>query len=1010
MARASSFWTVLVVISIALFGPSPGAAWTGEPAQAGPVVASGDAETLSLLPGPPPDSPPPGQVERAPIHPGTWGWEGTDRLPDPRIRFGRLENGMRYAIDRRDTDERDVSLAFHFRVGSRHEEDSELGYAHLLEHMAFNGSASIPEGELVSRMQALGMAFGRDVNAFTSFHETQYSLDLSDRHDGRLELALLAFRETADRLLLDQEAIDREKGVVINEAVARDSASYQRYQARQRRLQPELRQTWRHPIGDRAVVAAATSASLRAFYQRWYRPERALLVIAGDVDVDATEAMIRETFGSWRPALDEPDPADPPLRVGASSRPPVDVDITDSPRDSFVLRATRHDPRRFEAPADAPEGAGSRIFMTVTNLMLWRLRQSSADYISHGPVAYSFWDEPEIGPSAALDFRPVGNDWRRAVAAVARDMRLVLRDGFTQQEFDDHTAFQLERASEPRPDTSWDDHPPMRIHQLLFVLVSGNMPVQRPEIPQAERLEHSRQQWSKLTLADVNAALRYNWQGSDVTLDIETRDPSITPQAVMAVWREALAAPMAAFEPARSMEFIPVEVGPPGALAAGWHDMALEADIFRFANGVTLVFKPNDKPDYGVSVRVQLGAGELAFGDNDGSWAATAAGAWERGGYANIELEGGGTVSNLAGLVSSAATIRRAATSVSLSSRADRLGLALQVALAQVIAPHPKPIDSSAYAQIVQRYWDMRAQDPSGVLGSNIGALYMTGSPRFEEMTLARLQGIDQASAIEKLQRVLNEAEITVIVAGDVDHAQAVGAVAETFGALAPRPGLDPGLGVIANWQPVPGGGPVRVLEHTGSPDKGLVEVGWQLGQMTSGKDEAAAYLLGRIFDNRVLGIVREAHGQTYSPQVQAGLLSESGRFAALRVTVEVLSQDIEPVAATIRDIARDLARDGPSDAEWQQALAPELRLVPDTPPSSDTLVWRLGRALEARFPGSPTPSMRPEVEVRPELLRLLTREDVAALAARALDPFRAIEVHVVPAAVADQGVPAAAP
>src|SRR5579883_2464224 len=145
------------------------------------------------------------------LKPGEWPQARSDLKADPDIRFGSLPNGMRYAIMRNATPPGQASMRLRFDVGSLMERDDEQGLAHFLEHMAFNGSKNLPgRGEMVKTLERLGLAFGADTNASTSFDNTTYKFDLPKADDASLDTALGLLREIAGNLTLDQAAMDKE--------------------------------------------------------------------------------------------------------------------------------------------------------------------------------------------------------------------------------------------------------------------------------------------------------------------------------------------------------------------------------------------------------------------------------------------------------------------------------------------------------------------------------------------------------------------------------------------------------------------------------------------------------------------------------------------------------------------------------------------------------------------------------------------------------------------------------
>jgi zinc protease len=136
--------------------------------------------------------------------------------PDPAMRFGTLPNGMRYVVMRNSTPGGQASLRLRIAAGSLYETDAEQGLAHLLEHMAFDGSTHVPNGEMIKILQRHGLAFGADTNAETSWETTVYKLDLPKADAGTVDTSLMLLREVASELTLSQDAIDKERGVVLS--------------------------------------------------------------------------------------------------------------------------------------------------------------------------------------------------------------------------------------------------------------------------------------------------------------------------------------------------------------------------------------------------------------------------------------------------------------------------------------------------------------------------------------------------------------------------------------------------------------------------------------------------------------------------------------------------------------------------------------------------------------------------------------------------------------------------
>jgi zinc protease len=234
---------------------------------------------------------------------------------DKAITIGRLPNGLTYYIRRNTRPERRVLLRLAVKTGSVFEEDDQRGLAHMLEHMAFNGTAHFKPGELVSYFESAGSRFGPHVNAYTSFDETVYMLQVATDKPGLVDKGLLALADFAGAMTLDPKEIDKERGVVIEEWRLRQGAASRILEKQAPVLYFKSRYAQRIPIGTPEILRTFTPARLRDFYETWYRPERMAVVAIGDIDPAALETSIASTFGALaakRPPAPDPDRSVPP--------------------------------------------------------------------------------------------------------------------------------------------------------------------------------------------------------------------------------------------------------------------------------------------------------------------------------------------------------------------------------------------------------------------------------------------------------------------------------------------------------------------------------------------------------------------------------------------------------------------------------------------------------------------------------------------------------------------------
>jgi zinc protease len=227
-----------------------------------------------------------------------------DEIPvDSKVRVGKLDNGLSYFIRKNEKPENRVQFRLVVKAGSVLEDNNQLGLAHFVEHMAFNGSEHFEKNELVDYLQSVGVQFGADLNAYTSFDETVYMLPIPTEDEEIMDKGMLVLEDWANGVSFTDEEIDKERGVVIEEwRLGRGAQQRMRDKWLPMALK-DSRYADRLPIGTKEILESFDYETVRKFYRDWYRPELMAVIAVGDIDVDEIEKEIKERFGD----IENPD-------------------------------------------------------------------------------------------------------------------------------------------------------------------------------------------------------------------------------------------------------------------------------------------------------------------------------------------------------------------------------------------------------------------------------------------------------------------------------------------------------------------------------------------------------------------------------------------------------------------------------------------------------------------------------------------------------------------------------
>ncbi|HEU4642498.1 MAG TPA: pitrilysin family protein, partial [Gemmatimonadaceae bacterium] len=504
-------------------------------------------------------------------------------LPDnPAVRSGRLPNGLTYYVLPNGYPAHRAELRLVVHAGSVLEDDDQRGLAHLLEHLAFDGSTHFPGHAVWDYLERAGMRVGADINAVTSYDETVYRLTIPTDSTPVLASGLQILADWAHGLTLDSAELERERKVVIEEWRLRRGASARIHDRQLPVLLAGSRYVGREPIGRVSTLERCTAAELRRFYHDWYRPDLMAVVIVGDVDADAVAARVRALFGGIPPAshaLPRPIPK-PPEHGAPRSSVVADPEATST----TVALVTERRHRAVRTEGDFRRAIAEGMYDDLLGARL--------DEAAHGEHAPFLSARASSGTpvrpmdvhelSARVDDRGVP----RAIDALRAEAARVARGGFTAAELERERSAVLRRYDQL--ETQRAELPSSQLAATLIdeYLDGGRTPSLDTELTLARRIVPT------IGLAELRRIAMERTTDSNLVVLVSgpASVPPVlpTPESVAA----ALARPPRALPPyVDSATAAPLLASPPapGRVVYAMHFDSLGIDIWTLSNGVRVI-------------------------------------------------------------------------------------------------------------------------------------------------------------------------------------------------------------------------------------------------------------------------------------------------------------------------------------------------------------------------------------------------------------------------------------
>ena len=823
---------------------------------------------------------------------------------DAVVRRGTLPNGLSYYIRQNDQPDNRLMLRLAVKAGSLDEAEDQQGLAHFIEHMAFNGSTHFKPGELISYFESTGARLGPHVNAYTSFEETVYMLEVPTDKPEIVRQGLTALADFAGGLTFDPAEVERERGVVLEEWRGRLGAGSRVQDQQIPVLFHDSRYAARLPIGKPEIIQGAPVERLRAFYDAWYRPENMALVIVGDVDPQAIETSLREMFSPLKDRVPEipRQPSGVPLHRELLVSVVPDPEIT-----ATSVQVLRKLPAQADNRVrDYRRLLVGQLFSSMFNDRLNEIsRRPDAPFLAAG-VGMS-----PLNPSVdtfSMSVRVVDGRIPPGLTAISVEARRIFEFGFLPAELDRakrNLSAGYARAFNERNRTESSSY----AREYVSHFLTGE-----PSPGIAYEYQIVQQVVPGITLAEVTELARTYIGEPHVVLavlpqraDAPAPLPAELGDVIAASNKVALTPWTESGTATALMDAAPA----PGAVASRRQIPELGVTIVRFANGVEAWLKPTDfKNDQVVFTLYSQGGVSLVPPEQfiNASLATGYVGLSGVGGLGPIELQ-----RVMAGKVASANPFMQISThGISGGAAPGDLEIALQRLYLSFTAPNDDPAAFELMKRQLEANVANRGTSPGQVFGERVSEINSSNHYTSQPLTAEAVAKLDREGMLRFYrERFSNAADFTFFMVGTFDPAAVTPLLASYLGSL---PSTGQSVARVRNLDRRFPTGIVRERVVKGREPRASAIVSFYAEPGPDPGEQERILAATSVLEMALRDTLREELGQTYTVSVGLATALPQRGDGSVRVTFSGAPGNIDAMVDRVVAQVRTLVENGPSE------------------------------------------------------------------------------------------------
>jgi zinc protease len=850
---------------------------------------------------------------------------------DPSLVTGKLDNGLTYIVKEHAVPPGRAVMWIHIHSGSLNETERQRGIAHYLEHMAFNGSENFAPGELVPFFQSLGMTFGRDQNAFTSFDQTVYQLSLPNTKTETLEKGMTFFADVVHGLSLSPGEIEAERQIIQEERRRSLSGRRRASDYVLERMTPGSIFGKRQPIGTEATIDGVNQQDFKDYYGKWYGASNATLIVIADEKPETIIGVIKQKFAD---APEQPKPTPQELGVKAYDKSFAIV-ASDPEIRSEEIQIVRLEPAR--PPVTTVELYRDEL---VRRLGTSALNQRLSDKTARGGMPWlscrvSANNMANAIYTAEVSARANPGNWKQALETMALELQRARAYGFTQRELEEQ---KIEMMSGAERAVTTESTTPA---QAIISRINGNVTAGEPTMSAQQRLDLLKKLLPTITPEEVAKTFAKEFDPTAVafvaTLPASSEIPS--EQQLVELGTRALAVkPQREEELARASELMKDQPSP-GQVTEGAEHASSGVWSGWLSNNVRVHYRYMDQRKDDVSININLIGGELLETKDNRGITSAAQLAWARpatknlssteishlmtGKQVSVRGGGGGGMGGGRG--------RRGGggggggggdgISLSISGSPQDLETGFQLAYLLLTEPNIEQVQFEQFKTTMRTFLEEMLKNPASV-GARLAAAapYPDGEPRTTPITVEQIDRLNLDDAQAWLEKLIAESPIEVVIVGDLSKDRALDLAARYLGALPSRPRVGPNTYAELRKLERPTG--PRKVEKTveTATQQAFVLCGFYGADETNRPDVRALSMASRILSTRMVKQVREETQLVYSIGAGSRPASTYPGFGVFSAAAPTEPGKTQPLVEKIQSMYETFATEGPTEEELKVA------------------------------------------------------------------------------------------